>query len=82
VSTLFVLTTYVDQVFPEIQYFFKSGLHQHAVYALLKEAPSPKEIASMHMTQSPERPDQHRLSVEFSIGYVALWFSDGNVPMP
>ena len=43
-------TTYVDQVFPEIQYFFKSGLHQHAVYALLKEAPSPKEIASMHMT--------------------------------
>ena len=33
------LTTYVDQVFPEIQYFFKSGLHQHAVYALLKEAP-------------------------------------------
>ena len=29
---------------------FKSGLHQHAVYALLKEAPSPKEIVSMHMT--------------------------------
>ena len=44
------LTTYVDQVFPEIQYFFKSGLHQNAVYTLLKEAPSPKEIASMHMT--------------------------------
>ena len=44
------LTTYIDQVFPEIQYFFKSSLHQNAVYALLKEAPSPKEIASMHMT--------------------------------
>ncbi|SHN65899.1 transposase [Butyrivibrio hungatei DSM 14810] len=44
------LTTYVDQVFPEIQYFFKSGLHQKAIYALLKEAPSPKEVASMHMT--------------------------------
>lgn len=44
------LTTYVDQVFPELQYFFKSGLHQKAVYALLKEAPSPNEIASMHMT--------------------------------
>ena len=44
------LTTYVDQVFPEIQYFFKSGLHQNAVYALFKDAPSPKEIASMHMT--------------------------------
>ncbi len=44
------LTTYVDQVFPELQYFFKSGLHQNAVYALLNEAPSPNEIASMHMT--------------------------------
>ena len=44
------LTSYVDQVFPELQYFFKSGLHQKAVYALLKEAPSPKLIASMHMT--------------------------------
>ena len=44
------LATYVDQVFLEIQYFFKSGLHQNSVYALLKEAPSPKEIASMHMT--------------------------------
>lgn len=44
------LTTYVDQVFLEIQYFFKSCLHQYAIYALLKEAPSPKEIASMRMT--------------------------------
>ena len=38
------LTSYVDEVFPELQYFFKSGLHQKSVYALLKE------IASMHMT--------------------------------
>ncbi len=44
------LTSYVDQAFPELQYFFKSGLHQKAVYALLKEAPMPKDIASMHMT--------------------------------
>lgn len=44
------LTSYVDQVFPELQYFFKSGLHQKAVYALLKEAPTPNQIASMHMT--------------------------------
>lgn len=43
------LTSYVDQVFPELQYFFKSGLHQKAVYALLKEASSPQDIASMHM---------------------------------
>lgn len=44
------LTSYVDQVFPELQYFFKSGLHQKAVYALLKEAPAAQEIASMHLT--------------------------------
>ena len=29
------LTTYVDETFPELQYFFKSGLHQKSVYALL-----------------------------------------------
>ena len=44
------LTSYVDQAFPKLQYFFKSCLHQKSVYALLKEAPMPKEIASMHMT--------------------------------
>ena len=44
------LMSYVDEVFPELQYFFKSGLHQKSVYALLKEAPTPKAIASMHMT--------------------------------
>ena len=44
------LTSYVDQVFPELQYFFKSGLHQNSVYALLKEAPTPTAIASVHMT--------------------------------
>ena len=44
------LKTYVDQTFPELQYFFRSGLHQKAVYALLKEAPSAKDVASMHLT--------------------------------
>ncbi len=44
------LTSYVDRVFPELQYFFKSGIHQKAVYAVLKEAPSANEIASMHLT--------------------------------
>ncbi|MDD6400224.1 MAG: IS110 family transposase [Lachnospiraceae bacterium] len=43
-------TTYVDEVFPELQYFFKSGLHQKSVYALLKEAPTPEAVASIHMT--------------------------------
>jgi transposase len=44
------LTSYVDQAFPELQYFFKSGLHQSSVYALLKEAPTAQAVASMHMT--------------------------------
>ena len=44
------LTSYLDEVFPELQYFFKSGLHQKSVYALLKEAPTPETIASMHIT--------------------------------
>ena len=44
------LTTYVDQVFPEIQYFFKSGLHQHAVYALLKEASLETPFSSSSFT--------------------------------
>lgn len=44
------LTSYLDQVFPELQYFFKSGVHQNSVYAVLKEAPTPNSIASMHMT--------------------------------
>ena len=44
------LTAYADEVFPELQYFFKSSLHQKSVYALLKEVPTPKAIAFMHMT--------------------------------
>lgn len=44
------LTTYVDKAFPELEKYFKSGLHQKSVYALLKEAPTPEAIASMHMT--------------------------------
>mgnify|MGYP004638747539 CR=1 FL=1 len=43
------LTSYVDQVFLEPQYFFKSDLHQHFVCAILKEAPTPNAIASMHV---------------------------------
>ena len=44
------LTSYVDQVFPELQYFFKSGIHHKGCYALLKEAPTPEAIASVHLT--------------------------------
>ena len=42
-------TSYIDQVFPELKYFFKSGLHQKAVYTLLKEAPTPRDIAFMQV---------------------------------
>ena len=44
------LTSYMDQVFPELQYFLKSGAHQNSVYALLKEALTPNAFASMHIT--------------------------------
>jgi transposase len=44
------LTSYVDQLFPELQYFFKSGIHQKSCYALLKECSAPDDIASMHLT--------------------------------
>jgi transposase len=44
------LTSYVDQSFPELQYFFKSGVLINTCYCLLKEAPSPNAIASMHLT--------------------------------
>lgn len=44
------LTACLDQVFPELQYFFKSGIHQKTVYAILKYAPSASQIASMHLT--------------------------------
>lgn len=43
------LTSYLDQAFPELQYFF-NGVHHKSVYALLKEAQTPEQIASMHMT--------------------------------
>lgn len=43
------LTSYIDQVFLELQSFFKSGVHQNSVYALLKETPTSNAIASMHM---------------------------------
>ena len=41
------LTSYLDQTFPELQYFFKFSLHQKSVYALLKEAPTAKNVASL-----------------------------------
>lgn len=45
------LVSYVDLVFPELQYFFKSGIHTKACYALLKNVQSADGIASMHLTR-------------------------------
>lgn len=45
------LVTYVDLLFPELQYFFKSGIHGKACYSLLKEQPNPDRIASMHLSR-------------------------------
>ena len=56
------LTSYVDEIFPELQYFFKSSLHQKSVCALLKEAPAPEAVASIHMTHLayPLKGNSHR----------------------
>ena len=45
------LVTYVDLLFPELQYFFKSGIHGKACYELLKTEPNPDKIAKMHLTR-------------------------------
>jgi transposase len=45
------LVTYVDQFFPELQYFFKSGIHINTCYSLLKESSDPDKIAAMHLTK-------------------------------
>ena len=45
------LVTYVDLLFPELQYFFKSGIHGKACYQLLKTQPNPDRIAKMHLTR-------------------------------
>lgn len=43
------LVGYMDQLFPEFQYFFASGIHIHTSYALLKLHSSPDEIANLHL---------------------------------
>jgi len=44
------LVTYVDILFPELQYFFKSGLHINTCYELLKKHSAPDDIAALHLT--------------------------------
>lgn len=45
------LTSYVDVIFPELQYFFKSGLHIKTCYELLKSYSSPDDIVALHLTK-------------------------------
>ena len=45
------LVSYVDMIFPELQYFFKSGLHIKTCYELLKAYSSPDDIAALHLTK-------------------------------
>lgn len=44
------LVTYVDILFPELQYFFKSGLHTNTCYELMRIHSAPNEIAALHLT--------------------------------
>jgi transposase len=44
------LVTYIDVLFPELQYFFKSGLHINTCYELLKVHSAPDDIAALHLT--------------------------------
>lgn len=45
------LVSYVDMIFPELQFFFKSGLHIKTCYELLKVYSSPDDIAALHLTK-------------------------------
>ena len=43
--------SFIDQLFPELNQFFKGNLHLNVSYQLLKEYSSPKQISSLHLTK-------------------------------
>ena len=45
------LASFIDQLFPELNTFFKGNLHLNVSYQLLKEYSSPKDISSLHLTK-------------------------------
>jgi len=45
------LASFIDQLFPELNQFFKGNLHLNVSYQLLKEYSSPKDIYSLHLTK-------------------------------
>ncbi|MEG0579594.1 MAG: IS110 family transposase, partial [Niameybacter sp.] len=44
------LATFVDQLFPELNTFFRAGLHINVSYQLLKLHPRPADVQSLHLT--------------------------------
>lgn len=44
------LAAFVDQLFPELNQFFRAGLHINVSYTLLKAHPRPAEVQSLHLT--------------------------------
>lgn len=44
------LDSFVDQLFPELNSFFRSGLHINTSYQLLKRYSRPSDIAKLHLT--------------------------------
>lgn len=45
-----LLGTFVDKLFPELNTFFRAGLHIKTSYSLLKEHARPCQIQSLHLT--------------------------------
>ena len=45
------LATYVDQLFPELNSFFKNNLHINTSYQLLKQYSNPTDIANINLTK-------------------------------
>ena len=45
------LASFIDQLFPELNQFFKGNLNLNVSYQLLKEYSSPKDISSLHLTK-------------------------------
>jgi len=45
------LASFIDQLFPELNQFFKGNLHLNVSYQLLKQFSSPKDISSLHLTK-------------------------------
>ena len=45
------LASYIDQLFPELNSFFKNNIHINTSYQLLKQYSNPKEIANVNLTK-------------------------------